>query len=301
MPRNTRIRPIAAIALALTLAYGSIAAYAQGPAPEVFRFNAQAPANEPARLKVLRAAASALGMIRSSDIGAGTVVLPLLDVVTTIHISASGTMYTNGQPSTVDYDAMMGYLLPAMRVQVTPAGAGANAARTIHTVRDDVAWNESEPGAGLIPGKGTATPAMAAVKARLLQMWILPYGVLKAALAAGDKTIVTTAQGSTLITFPLSGALAGITVTATLDAKNLVTKVVTKPDNAASTDLAYEAEYSDYADHGDIATDVQSPGRIVQRVAGKPSLDLKVKKVDANNPYLVFPVPANVKAARAGA
>jgi len=297
MPRKTRILPISAIALALTFAYGSIAAYAQTPANQANRVNAQAPANEPARLKVLRAAAAALGQIRMSDIGAGNAVLPLVDVVTTMHISASGTMYANGQPSNVDYDAMMGYLLPAMRVQIKPAGAGAKAAGTIQTVREDYAWNDSELGAGLIPGKGTATPAMAAVKARLLQLWILPYGVVKAAIAAGDKTMISTAQGSTIITFPLSGALAGVTVTATLDANNFITKVVTRPDNAAATDLAYEAEYSDYADHGEIPTDIKSPGRIVQRVAGKPLLDVKIKHVDANNPYLVFPIPANVKAA----
>jgi hypothetical protein len=299
MSRKTRILPISGIALALTFAYGSIAAHGQTPANQANRVNAQGPANEPGRLKVLRAAAAALGQIRMSDIGAGNAVLPLVDVVTTMHISASGTMYANGQSSNVDYDAMMGYLLPAMRVQIKPAGAGANAARTIHTVREDVAWNESEPGAGLIPGKGTATPAMAAVKARLLQLWILPYGVVKAAIAAGDKTTISTAQGSTVITFPLSGILAGITITATLDANNFVTKVVTKPDSAAATDLVYEAEYSDYADHGEIPTDIKSPGRIVQKVAGKPLLDVKIKHVDANNPYLVFPIPANVKAARA--
>ncbi len=296
MPRKTRILPISAIALGLTLAYGSIAAHAQTPASQANRVNAQAPANEPARLKVLRAAAAALGQIRTSDIGAGNVVLPLLDVITTIHISATGTMYTNGQPSNVDYDAMMGYILQAMRVQIKPAGA--NGPLTIQTVREDVAWNDSELGAGLIPGKGTATPAMATAKARLLQMYILPYGVVKAAIEAGEKTTTSTAQGSTVITFPLSGVLAGVTVTATLDANNLITKVVTKPDNAAATDLVYEAEYSDYADHGQIPTDIQSPGRIVQRLAGKPLLDVKIKHVDANNPYLVFPIPANVKAAR---
>jgi hypothetical protein len=296
MPRKTRILPIPAIALTLTFAYGSIAADAQTPASQANRVNAQAPANEPARLKVLRAAAAALGQIRTSDIGAGTAVLPLLDVVTTMHISATGTMYNNGQPSNVDYDAMMGFLLPAMRVQIKPAGA--NGPLTIQTVREDVAWNDSELGAGLIPGKGTATPAMAAAKARLLQMYILPYGVVKAAIEAGEKTMISTAQGSTVITFPLSGTLAGITVTATLDARNFITRVVTKPDNPASTDLVYEAEYSDYADHGQIPTDIQSPGRIVQRVAGKPLLDVKIKHVDANNPYLVFPIPANVKAAR---
>ena len=298
MPTNIRILPLSAIALALTVAYGSIPAHAQAPGDKVGLLNAQAPANEPARLKVLRAAAAALGQIRMSDIGAGTALLPLVDVVTTMHTSASGTMYINGKPSNVDYDAMTGYLLPAMRVQIKPAGAAANAPRTIQTVREDYAWDESEPGAGLIPGKGIATPVMAAVKARLLQLWILPYGVVKAAIAAGDKTTISTAQGSTLITFPLSGPLAGVTVTATLDANNFITKVVTKPDNAAATDLAYEVEYSDYADHGEIPTDIKSPGRIVQKLAGNPLLDVKIKTVDANNPYLVFPIPANVKAAR---
>src|ERR1041384_3422111 len=187
----------------------------------------------------------------------------------------------------------------AMRVEIK--GEGANTVHTIQTVREEYAWNESERGAGLIPGKGTATPAMAAAKSRLLQLWILPYGVVKAAIAAGDKTMISTAQGSTVITFPLSGALAGVTVTATLDAKNFVTKAVTKPDNAAATALVYEAEYSDYADHGEILTDVRSPGHIVEKLAGKPLLDVKTTKVDANNPYLVFPVPPNVKAAPAQA
>jgi hypothetical protein len=299
MPRTTRILRISAIALALTFAYGSIAAHAQQQelANPANGLNAKGPASESARVKALRVAAAALGQIRMSDIGAGNAVLPLVDVVTTMHISATGTMYNNGQPSNVDYDAMMGFILEAMRVQIKPAGA--KGPLTIQTVREDVAWNDSELGAGLIPGKGTATPAMAAAKARLLQLYILPYGVVKAAIAAGDKTTISTAQGSTVITFPLSGTLAGITVTATLDAKNLVTKVVTKPDNAAATDLVYEAEYSDYADHGEIHTNIQSPGRIVQKVGGKPLLDLKIKHVDANNPYLVFPIPANVKAARA--
>ena len=298
MPRKTRILPISAIALALTFAYGSIAAHAQTPASQANRVNAQAPANEPARLKVLRAAAAALGQIRTSDIGAGNAVLPLLDVVTTMHISATGTMYNNGQPSNVDYDAMMGYLLPAMRVQIKPAGAAQRPAHHSNRARRRMHGTTPNSARASFPGKGTATPAMAAAKARLLQMCILPYGVVKAAIEAGEKTTISTAQGSTVITFPLSGVLAGVTVTATLDANNFITKVVTKPDNAAATDLVYEAEYSDYADHGEIATDIQSPGRIVQRVAGKPLLDVKIKTVDANNPYLVFPIPANVKAAR---
>ena len=258
---------------------------------------AQRTADPTNQLRVLRAAASALGQIRMSDIGVTNPPLPLVDVVTTMEISAAGVVYNNGQPVNATYTAAFAYIPPAMRVEIKGQGGG-NAAHTIQTVREEYAWNESERGAGLIPGKGTATPVMASAKSRLLQLWILPYGVVKAAIAAGDKTTISTTQGSTVITFPLSGALAGITVTATLDAKNFITRVVTKPDNAAATDLVYEAEYSDYADHGEILTDVQSPGRIVQKVGGKPLLDVKITKVDANNPYLVFPVPPNVKAAR---
>jgi len=285
MPTKRRIVHTSAIALAAMFLCWSAAAHAQGttdPTPQ---------------LKVLRAAASALGQIRMSDIGMANPPLPLVDVVTTMEISAAGTVYTNGQPTNATWVAAFAYIPPAMRVTIKGAGAG-NAARTIQTVREEYAWNESEPGAGLIAGKGTATPAMASAKSRLLQLWILPYGVVKAAIAAGDKTTVSTVQGATVLTFPLSGPLAGVTVTATLDAKNFITRVVTKPDNAAATDLAYEAEYSDYADHGQILTDIKTPGHIVEKLAGKPLLDVKTTKADADNPYLVFPVPPNVKAAR---
>jgi hypothetical protein len=46
-------------------------------------------------------------------------------------------------------------------------------------------------------------------------------------------------------------------------------------------------------------TDVKSPGHIVRKQGGHPVLDIKVKTLDANNPYLVFPVPENVKKAAA--
>jgi hypothetical protein len=243
----------------------------------------------------LRSAADALGMLRWSDIGAGASHLPAIDVVTTMEIFASGTVYNAGQPSTAEYHASLAYIPQAMRVEITRKGAAD--AHTIQTVRENYAWNESEIGGGLIPGKGTATPAMPAVKARLLQLWILPYGVVKAAIAAGDKTKISMENGATVLTFPLSGNLAGITVTATLDSKNLVTKVETRPDNPALTNLATETEYSDYADHGEVLTDIKSPGHIVEKQGGKPLLDLQVKMVNANDPYLVFPVPPNVKAA----
>jgi hypothetical protein len=248
--------------------------------------------------KTLRAAADALGMVRWSDIGAGKVVLPAVDVTTTMEFWGSGTSTGPGQatPSKVDYHASLSYNPPSMRVEVTREMPSEH---SIEVVREKYAWNESEIGAGLVPGKGTATPAMAAVDERLLQIWILPYGIVKAAIAAGDKTKVSHENELTVVTFPFMGKLAGITAKATLDAKNFITKVETQTDNPAMGDLATEVDYSDYADHGEILTDVKSPGHIVEKKAGRTVLDIQIKTWDANNPYLVFPVPEVVKKAGA--
>ena len=265
------------------------------------------------RAKTLRAAADALGMVRWSDIGAGSSRLPAVDVVNTVELWGSGTTYGSGQAYKsgaswpafkTEYHVAIAYNPPAMRVELTRANSdapvqGAAPLHTIQVVRDKYAWDESEMGAGLVPGKGIATPAPAALNIRLLQLWILPYGVVKAALAAGDKARISTENGATVITFPLGGQLAGVMVRATLDAKNEVAKVDTRTDNPALGEMLTETEYSDYADHGEILTDIKSPGHIVQKQGGHTVLDIQVKKVDANNPYLVFPVPENVKKAAA--
>jgi hypothetical protein len=254
--------------------------------------------------KTLKTAAEALGLARWSGVGGQR--LPEVDVINTMEIWGSGTMYSPGPssksgepwtPHKTDYHVALGYNPPAMRVEMTRTVSGAAPQHMIEMVRDTYAWDESEIGAGLVPGKGTATPAMAVAKNRFLQLWILPYGVIKAALAAGDKTKVSSENGATVITFPLSGPLAGVMIKATLDAQNQIAKVETRTDNPALADLVTETEYSGYADHGEIATDVKSPGHIVRKQGGHPVLDIQVKMWDANNPYLVFPVPENVKKA----
>jgi len=275
--------PVATTLMAAALAAFAVQANAQGAAD---------------RATVLRAAAEALGMLRYSDIGAATTRLPPIDVVNTMEFEASGTIDDAGRAVPARYHVALGYNPAAMRVTLTRTGA---AGPTIQTVREPYAWNESEIGAGLVPGQGTATPAMADLKERLLELWTLPYGVVKAALAAGDRTTVGRARGATVITVPLSGALAGITLEATLDANNLVTRVETKPDNAAMTSLATQTDYADYADRGEVLTDILTPGRITRRRGGRTILDVEVETWEANNLYLVFPVPPSVSAAAAAA
>jgi hypothetical protein len=255
--------------------------------------------------KTLKTAAEAVGLARWSGVGGQH--LPEVDVINTMEFWGNCTSYDTeqstkpgevGPASKFELHVALGYNPPAMRVEMTRTGSAASK-HTIQVVRDNYAWDESEIGAGLVPGKGTATPTLDAVKERLLRLWILPYGVIKAAVAAGDKTKVSTENGATVITFPLSGLLADVMVKATLDAQHEVAKVETKTNNPALADLNTETEYSDYKDHGEIATDVMSPGRIRWKQGGQPVLDLQVKMWDANNPYLVFPVPENVKKAAA--
>jgi hypothetical protein len=250
-----------------------------------------ATAQQPDRVTVLRAAADALGMVRWSDIGAGTTRLPGIDVVNTMEFWANGTVDVGGKAVKTEYHAAIGYNPAAMRVELT---AGGKRQGPFQTVRDTFAWDESELGAGLVPGKGTATPVMGAVRERLLHLWTLPYGLLKAALAAGDKTTVAVEDGATAIAFPLTGALAGVTVKATLDSNNLITRVETRADNAGLTTVT---EYSNYADRAEVLTDIKSPGRIVRKQGTRTLMDIEVKMWETNNLYLVFPVPANVKAA----
>jgi len=254
-------------------------------------------AQAPDRARVLRAAADALGMVRWSDIGGANTRLPGIDIINTMELVGSGTSDMGGRLVKTDYHVALGYNPAAMRVEMTRTPDGGAAQHTIQTVRETYAWDESQMGAGLVPGKGTATPMNAAAQERLLQLWTLPFGVVKGALFAGDKTTVSTEGGATVLTFPLSGPLAGVTVKATLDAKNLVTKVETRPDNAARASLATETEYSDYADRAEVLTDIKTPGHIVRKQGGRTVLDIQVKTWETNDPYLVFPVPPNVKTA----
>jgi glyoxylase-like metal-dependent hydrolase (beta-lactamase superfamily II) len=162
------------------------------------------------------------------------------------------------------------------------------------------AWNESVPGAGFVAGS-TATPTPDAANDRLLQLWMTPFGVLKMAGKAGSAAKVSTDAGATVITFPLSGTLEGITVKATLNAKNQVERVETRTNDPVLGDMVTETTYSDYKDMSEITTDVPFPSHIVQKQGGFPVLDITITKADTNNPYVVFPVPDNVEKAPAPA
>jgi len=211
----------------------------------------------------IKTAEYALGMIRGPQ---------RIDAINTVEYWGTGT---------VAYHASVSYAVPAMRVDITRAGQ-----RRIQVVSGEYAWNESVPGAGFIPGS-VATPAPDSIKARQFELWTTPFGVLKMAERAGANAKVTRDGGVTVITFPLMG----VTVMATLNAKNQLSRVETP---------LTEITYSDYKDLGEITSDVLFPTHIVQKQRGATVLELTITKVDANNPYVVFPVPDAVEKALPG-
>ena len=231
----------------------------------------------------IKAAQYALGMIRGPQ---------RIDAINTLEYWGTGKV--SRLPGIVTYHASLGYRLSAMRVDITPSNAdGSNQnLREIQVVSGNFAWNGSVPGGGFTPGT-TATPMPGALKDRLLQLWSTPHGALKAAEQAGANAKVAQEGGATVIAFPLSGPLAGVTMKVTLNAKNQVARVETRgPGNTVT-----ETTYSDYKDLGEIETDVLFPLRIVQKQGGMPVFDLTITRTDANNPYVVFPVPDTVERA----
>jgi len=261
---------------------------AKAPAAKPKASASAAPTDVPGTIK---AAMDDLGMIRSIN---------RIDAINTMEFWSNGT---TGDPAQVikSYHVTFGYNPPAMRVEEVRVNAKGGTDRTIRVFNDKYAWDETEIGAGLDDTvKGTATPKMDMYPDRSLVLWTLPYGALKAAVIAGDKTQMSKVGEDTVLTFPLSGKLEGVTESVTLNARLMLTKVETKSDDASKANLNTETVYSEYADMGDIKSDVKFPTHIVRKVGGKVVLDLHVTKDDPNNPYMVFPTPGSVMQAGSG-
>jgi len=235
----------------------------------------------------VKAVAEHLGMLRSVN---------RVDAMNFLEYWASGTTNDNalGEPYKKDgpwpavpitYHVTIGYAIPAMRVDIMHTGAGAGPKREIEVVNGNTAWNESEPGAGLVPGKGTATPAPGTADARQLQIWLTPYGAMKMAMKAGADVKRTQEGDETILTFPASGMMMKVSVSQ----NKLVDKVEVTGNNMVS-----EATYSNYADLGDEKSGTLFPGHITIKQAGFPILDVTASKDDPNNPYMIFPVPDGI-------
>ena len=194
----------------------------------------------------------------------------------------SGSRVVNGRNVTLSaWKIGLNFTMNGMRFDYTADGQ-----RTIEVVSDKFAWNEETPG-------GKATPMPAALQDRQVQLVLTPIGMAKAAKAAGDAAKVSVVAGATTVTFPATGA----TITATL---NKYMEPVKAEARYGTTVLT--ATYDQYGDWNDDAkADVYLPKHIVQTQNGTTVLDLTVKNTNTYNPYVIMPIPANVRGGAAGA
>ena len=257
----------------------------------------QVQAQETDLKKVFYSMANSLGMLRT---------VQERDSLMTVEFWGSGTMREVAAKTIgpeVQLKSLYGQLaydFPGMRVEIVRTSGQ----RDIQVVSGTFAWNEMEKlGGGLVAGWGSATPAMDTVTERLLRLWTTPFGVVKAARAAGEKAKVAVENGATVVTFPLIngkpeetvymvvGELNGTPVKLTLDSNYRPARVELR-----FRDRNYVTTYSNYGDlnEADYKADIFFPARIVQTVDGQSVLDLKIDRTNTYNPYVIMPVPDSV-------
>ncbi len=273
-----------ASAVVACLALAALTTYAEAPqggggAPQGGRGGQrQAPsttasvANDPK--KVIETMQDNLGMLRGMQRN---------DSVTRIELwGENGTKAIGGRNVTLPkWKLSLNYTQQGMRFDYTHDGQ-----RTIEVVSDKYAWNEETPG-------GKATPMPAALQERQVQLVLTPLGLAKAARAAGDAAKISTVGGATVLTFPSNGA----TITATLNKYMEPVKAEARYGTAVLT-VTYD-QYGDWND--DAKADVYLPKHIVQTQNGMTVLDLTITHTNTYNPYVIMPIPANVKGGAAGA
>lgn len=235
--------------------------------------------------------ANSMGMLRG---------LQQEDSILTLEYWAKGTLTVNQQRFEVpEYRLSINYAVPGMRVDFRRQASGGQPQRQIDVVSGTAAWNETDRGRN-------ATAARDRVKERLVYLWSTPMGVVKAARAAGARASVTNSGGMTVLSFPLPAPADDVTVNAAIrrDASLVV------PDEAALKALVgtyvvrvattgavvTETTYSEYGDWNwnDYQADIMLPRRMVRK-QGDTTLELMTTNTNTYNPYVVMPVPENVR------
>ncbi|NNC63990.1 MAG: hypothetical protein HKN84_04330 [Gammaproteobacteria bacterium] len=251
---------------------------------------------------ILYRTADMLGMLRTSR---------EVDRLVTMVYTGTGTTVIDGEGCEMErYTASVRYPIPdqehtfpvpGMRVDISCTASAGDAERHVQVVAGDYAWNEATPGIGV-------TPAPGAVRERLLQVWLLPQGLVKAATAAGSRAVASLEAGNPVLTFPLPAPLDDTSVKVTLDPEvflyhtmpNGVRRGFSHRIAQIETELdgtSIEVAYSDYRDWNaeDYKADVLLPGRMVWTRDGETVLDLTLSESNTYNPYVIMPVPDAVR------
>lgn len=244
-------------------------------------------------------AGDALGMLRTPR---------EVDRIATMIFEGTGTMIVDGEPCSLEHyragvrypipEAAHSFPVPGLRVDYGCARSDGDPVRHIEVVAGEFAWNETAPGIG-------ASAAPDTLRERLLRVWTLPQGLIKAAHLAGDRLSGSMRTGRPVLSFPLPEPLADTIVEVTFDPAvflshtmpNGTVREFTHRIERVRTELdgsTIEIQYADYRDwnEADYKADVLLPGRTRIERDGERVLDLTLSSSNTYNPYVVMPVPA---------
>ena len=217
-----------------------------------------------------------------------------------------------GELGTSGYRISANYQEPGYRTQIQCTLPNGQTHSNIEVVSGEYAWDEDIPGAGLVPGEGTATPNPDALSDRLIRFWASPLGAPKAALAGAGiplrkvwrnpgglledgpsrigETSVSWDGDTPVVSFPIPG-VDGATAVARLDDRFMAESVVVT--HGGDT---HEFAYSDYDDHNNPLhrIEVYTAGRMTESKNGEVLRDLNTIQTETGSVYVVLPVPSSV-------
>jgi hypothetical protein len=287
--RTTRpIQIVAASVLASTAFAWTASAEPIGAKPVIidgYKFGGMLPAGSEKNLdpvRLLIKAADAMGQLRDNGPApisypagttAGNVYLVLGDTTIGLRIDADGTW--NGQKSHVvmDWD----YGTPAVRIDVKSADGKS---RQVFVAANKLAWDEKLPGV-------YSGAAQTSANERLILSYLMPSQVILAARDAANVMKYSKEAGRDTLTIPMPILGAGVNLVANFDADG----------HPVHTQIAYNGhtytgDFDEFlADRMDMA--VNFSHHVVLKTDDKETANLELNW-HQSNPYLIFPVPAEV-------
>jgi hypothetical protein len=175
--------------------------------------------------------------------------------------------------------------------------------RTVWAVAGDSSWNEQDvaPKGPPVGKSQTQAPQLREWRQKLLA--ITPGGAIKLAHRNVKQAKVTDlGNGTYELSFPANNTKIR------LDRDRHPVLVEMAVDHPVLRQATLTAEYSGYRDYEPIDplrsdeafSGFTFPSRIVHKLNGRTILDVQVKTCWCTNPYVIFPIPANIISASAG-
>ena len=229
-------------------------------------------------------AAEVLGLVRGAQRST--------TAVNTMELVGSGTMADHAADGTwreykvTRFTEGLDFVIPAERLDMERIGPNGSRQRQFHVVSGKQAWDEEKPGTN-------GTPVAGAADDRRRQIWLTAQGAMWGALRAlmGEGSVqLANEAGNLAISYSLNGEPMRLVLNSAL----LPAKVQLRAHSAAYGDTIFEASYSQYKDFEGYL--FPCPTHMTYRLGSRTIRDVTITNC-VINPYVIFPLPANMKSA----